>query len=863
MPRTLLTDDARNLTFECLHAEEAEFLFEEVFTRRSYCQSGVHVPKRGAPLVVDVGANIGLFSLFALTENPRATVIAVEPAPQLFAILERNLNHHFDTGAAECVRALMLDEPGVQTLYYYADAPGESTRNPFERSMQRKRLATAMREGSRGGTESSAMGEEDVADGHPIAVEARTLSQVLDAASLSSALSASTIALLKIDVEGDEEQHQPQRKGPVPIAQLIDKMCKYSAERLVLQCPKNTRCLPEVSLQLTNIYLTITTRSLEQQLLSSVVHFKSPEHNEQQTKKLTKVVHSDKEILKHLEDHLLCSLANLTGDLLDDVDVKYTDQEPNNSTEELESFPKRPVHVNDGPAAEHHRYQVMYTERRDPLTSWEASHQIARLLSTWIVGTFDGTIMTKMNSLMGGLQSIPELLADSTRFHRVVMHTAGHFHKSVLPAALIIQRRVQANIERRKAQNVYKILLPSWLSWDHMPGADGEGDIRQAAIMAAVDAINVLIHKYSSIGWDVGYYLRLRVQLFQLFEEHPPDTEVAAQSLTTIRLWVERGADPDGWKEDWGLDPAAAALRAAKKRDNGSAGKQGGGKEPKIPAEDPVPSVEQLQGAVPHLGETSAGLPTKQVAVAARPLRTPPVQAAKGKMPVGNNTAAKGPMDHFLKPTNTLQPQVIQWPVVKRVAATTFGKCTSVAGKLGGELGSHITNWSKFKVEAPPSAMLIGKYTDDCRAEGACVVATCDDKVIMITRVSLPTGQDGGQREWEVVKRVATTLFGKCTSVAGKLGSNVANWSKFKVEAPPTAMLLGEFTDGCRVEGACVVATCDDKVITITRVSSPTGEAGGEREWEVVQRVATATFGKCTSSAAAANYAESKSNPAM
>lgn len=206
MPRTLLTDDARNLTFECLHAEEAEFLFEEVFTRRSYCQSGVHVPKRGAPLVVDVGANIGLFSLFALTENPRATVIAVEPAPQLFAILERNLNHHFDTGAAECVRALMLDEPGVQTLYYYADAPGESTRNPFERSMQRKRLATAMREGSRGGTESSAMGEEDVADGHPIAVEARTLSQVLDAASLSSALSASTIALLKIDVEGDEEQ---------------------------------------------------------------------------------------------------------------------------------------------------------------------------------------------------------------------------------------------------------------------------------------------------------------------------------------------------------------------------------------------------------------------------------------------------------------------------------------------------------------------------------------------------------------------------------------------------------------------------------------------------------------------------------
>jgi hypothetical protein len=172
--------------------------------------------------------------------------------------------------------------------------------------------------------------------------------------------------------------------------------------------------------------------------------------------------------------------------------------------------------------------------------------------------------------------------------------------------------------------------------------------------MAAVDAIDVLIHVNSSIGWDVGYYLRLKVQLF---EEDLPDTEVAAQSLTTIRRWVERGADPDGWKEDWGLDPAAAALRAAKKRDNGSAGKQGGGKEPKIPAEDPVlPSVEQLQGAVPHV---SAGLPTKQVAVAARPQGLP-VKTAKGKMPVGNNTAVKGPMDHFLKPTNTLQPQGAQ-----------------------------------------------------------------------------------------------------------------------------------------------------------------------------------------------------------
>jgi len=63
------------------------------------------------------------------------------------------------------------------------------------------------------------------------------------------------------------------------------------------------------------------------------------------------------------------------------------------------------------------RHEVVYCDRRDPPTSWEASRKIATLLSTWIVGTFDGTIMTHFD--LGGHQSIRELLADSAQFHRV------------------------------------------------------------------------------------------------------------------------------------------------------------------------------------------------------------------------------------------------------------------------------------------------------------------------------------------------------------------------------------------------------------------------------------------------------------
>ena len=46
MPSTrgLLTD-ASGLTFEHVHADEAAFLYEEIFVRRSYLRAGVRVPR--------------------------------------------------------------------------------------------------------------------------------------------------------------------------------------------------------------------------------------------------------------------------------------------------------------------------------------------------------------------------------------------------------------------------------------------------------------------------------------------------------------------------------------------------------------------------------------------------------------------------------------------------------------------------------------------------------------------------------------------------------------------------------------------------------------------------------------------------
>ena len=88
--RGLMTD-AEGLTFGHVDEEEAAFLYEEIFVRRSYLQHGLTVPT-GAPVILDIGANIGLFSLLCLRLNPRARVLACEPSPDTFGVLEANLS---------------------------------------------------------------------------------------------------------------------------------------------------------------------------------------------------------------------------------------------------------------------------------------------------------------------------------------------------------------------------------------------------------------------------------------------------------------------------------------------------------------------------------------------------------------------------------------------------------------------------------------------------------------------------------------------------------------------------------------------------------------------------------------------------
>jgi FkbM family methyltransferase len=85
----------RDLTLRLRSGEKLQiradefFIFVEVFVTRDY--SHPHVDLRSCTSIVDVGANVGMASIWFARECPNARVFAVEPAPRPLERLRRNV----------------------------------------------------------------------------------------------------------------------------------------------------------------------------------------------------------------------------------------------------------------------------------------------------------------------------------------------------------------------------------------------------------------------------------------------------------------------------------------------------------------------------------------------------------------------------------------------------------------------------------------------------------------------------------------------------------------------------------------------------------------------------------------------------
>ena len=110
-----------------LNRTETQWLYNEIFIDQSYMKHGITLAD--GDCVFDVGANIGLFTLFVHSKCPNADVYAFEPIPPIFEVLQKNsalygLNTHlFQYGlSSETAKAAFTFYPHFSAMSgAYAD----------------------------------------------------------------------------------------------------------------------------------------------------------------------------------------------------------------------------------------------------------------------------------------------------------------------------------------------------------------------------------------------------------------------------------------------------------------------------------------------------------------------------------------------------------------------------------------------------------------------------------------------------------------------------------------------------------------------------------------------------------------------
>lgn len=194
-----LVDLENGMCIAHMNQSETDFLDREVFAEHAYLRHGVALPEDA--VVLDVGANIGLFALFVHLHCADPTVYAFEPLPPIEAALRANcaayetstriLNHGL--GAAPGTAEFTF-YPNVSILSgQYADATDRDAVKAF---------LARQRELGRIDEEFTDLDLEDLVD-HRLTperfmCELRTLSEVIDAEEIER------VDLLKVDVEKAE-----------------------------------------------------------------------------------------------------------------------------------------------------------------------------------------------------------------------------------------------------------------------------------------------------------------------------------------------------------------------------------------------------------------------------------------------------------------------------------------------------------------------------------------------------------------------------------------------------------------------------------------------------------------------------------
>jgi FkbM family methyltransferase len=85
--------------------------FWQVFLRR------VYRVKATDRVILDLGANIGIFTLYAARQAPEATILSLEPFPATYDRLLANIRNHKLESRVICVKQALTGSPGTRIMH--------------------------------------------------------------------------------------------------------------------------------------------------------------------------------------------------------------------------------------------------------------------------------------------------------------------------------------------------------------------------------------------------------------------------------------------------------------------------------------------------------------------------------------------------------------------------------------------------------------------------------------------------------------------------------------------------------------------------------------------------------------------------
>jgi FkbM family methyltransferase len=166
---------------------ETELMYNEIFVNKDYTSGGITVDSGNT--VIDIGANVGMFTMFLLRNFKGLSIHAIEPVPATFECLKLNVKRYADLGKVTTHNVALGAHPDTETeIVVYPNMAGNSTLFPEIKEPQRKTTSTMFSE------------EENqfLYDQFTLSIRMTTLSSLIKANAIDR------IDLLKVDAEGCE-----------------------------------------------------------------------------------------------------------------------------------------------------------------------------------------------------------------------------------------------------------------------------------------------------------------------------------------------------------------------------------------------------------------------------------------------------------------------------------------------------------------------------------------------------------------------------------------------------------------------------------------------------------------------------------